>query len=483
MLNKKNIFKIFLGTCILFKSLTGAEIGEVESITGNAQVKVNGSMINSFIFTFDKKPIIDEKEIKVEYNGPKGKKTYFDPKLGKNITIELTGEEVYQADIIEINIKGNSLEILTTDVPTMNNYIITIGDRKFEKNENIRVISPESDKFTYHTYKDDKVEFNYRLYTPQNKGKEKLPIILALHGSGECADRKNYDNNSHLIANRMILSWSDEKFQKNNPAYIIAPQFPSLEASYDTLNYQKAFINIIEEIVKNGNGDKNRVYASTLSMGSRIFYNLIGNFPEYFSAAHINCGNPADAKIENVKNMPLHIIHAENDTTVQTQFSIDTFTKLYSLGNKNIRLTLYPEKEMKDRNVADMHCPWEISNEEKENLEWIFSFDKSQIIEKPKKLSGNIFDTFIFDKIIYVPLFEVTKKIGYTHTIDEINNVIIFKNKENKFVKVNLIKDDVPILIKDGIIYVQFDIFSKKFDCRVELINMKESLKLKLTKK
>ncbi len=483
MLKKRNIFKVFLGTCILFKSLTGAEIGEAESIVANAQVKINGSMINSFVFTFDKKPIVDKKEIKIEYNGPKGKKTYFDPNLGKNVTIELTGEELYQADIREISIKGNTLEIITTNVPTMNNYTIIIGDRKFEKNKNIRVISPDSDKFTYHTYKDDKVEFNYRLYTPQNIGKEKLPIILALHGSGECADRKDYDNNSHLIVNRMILSWSDEEFQKNNPAYIIAPQFPSLEASYDTLNYQKAFINIIEGIIKSGNGDKNRVYASTLSMGSRIFYNLIGNFPEYFSAAHINCGNPADAKIENVKSMPLHIIHAENDTTVQTQFSIDTFKKLYSIGNKNIRLTLYPEKEMKDKNIEDMHCPWEISNEERENLEWIFSFDKSQTVKESKKLSGNIFDTYIFDNEIYVPLFETSKKIGYIHNIDEVSNVITFKNKEKKLIKICLTQSNTPILIKDGVIYAKFDIFSKKFDCRVELFNIKDILKIRITQK
>lgn len=467
-----------------------------------------GSQVTSYEVVFNgaiDPSSINKDSIKLNYFSPKRSRTHFDVNLGKNVMIRPAGSDSFPVVVKSIAVNGAKLIIQCEDMPssppsavTDFNLVIGGGYNITLTTANVtKTINPEADKFTYHTYKDDKVSFNYRLFTPEVSTGQKVPVVLALHGAGQSADLNNYDNNAQLTANRMIVAWAAKDFQKDNPTYVIAPQFPSVKASNETGDYHKAYIKIIDDLVASGKVDKNRIYASTLSMGARIFYNMIATYPDYFAAAIINSGNADKVDLSVVTSIPIHIFHGEGDPIVPTQCGIDAYKALMLTNKNNIKLTLYPSMQIYDKKIANLHNSWELSDVDINNLKEVFTYVKNKPVQLEAAVgsriivNGKLVNTDLTPLVVegntLLPLETIANHLGFIVSVDnelqcatiikgaiviviDITSGIVEKNGQ-------LAQTALPVSMINNVLYVNADFFSKYTDSRVDLTTISAGAK------
>ena len=199
-------------------------------------------------------------------------------------------------------------------------------------------------------------ELNYALHVPKSS-KEKKPLIIFLHGSGE----KGTDIEKVKVHGPF-------KYLKSNSldAYVLAPQCPDNEYWDSEVLYQ-----LILKIQKENNIDSNRVYLTGLSMGGWGAWNLAFAHPEMF-AALVPIAGFVDRvpMIENCKiaSLPIRIFHGLVDDVVDVNYSIAIYKKLKPC-NSNIELTIFDNAN---------HDSWTRVYDNKEIYDWMFHQTKKQ---------------------------------------------------------------------------------------------------------
>lgn len=197
-------------------------------------------------------------------------------------------------------------------------------------------------------------ELNYALHLPVNT-KEKKPLIIFLHGSGE----KGTDI-------ELVKMHGPFKYLKSNEldAFVLAPQCPDNEYWDSEVLYQ-----LILKIQKENNIDANRIYLTGLSMGGWGAWNLAFAHPEMF-AALVPIAGFVDRvpMIENCKiaSIPIRIFHGLVDDVVDVNYSIAIYKKLKPC-NSNIELTIFDDAG---------HDSWTRVYENKEIYDWMFQQTK-----------------------------------------------------------------------------------------------------------
>lgn len=195
-----------------------------------------------------------------------------------------------------------------------------------------------------------KHELHYALHLPVNR-KEKKPLIIFLHGSGE----KGTDMEK-------VKTHGPFKYLKKNEldAYVLAPQCPENEYWNVKVLYQ-----LILKIQKENKIDASRIYLTGLSMGGWGAWNLAFAYPEMF-AALVPIAGFVDRvpMIENCKiaTIPIRIFHGLVDDVVDVNYSIAIYKKLRSC-NKNIELTIFDDAG---------HDSWTRVYDNKEIYDWMF---------------------------------------------------------------------------------------------------------------
>lgn len=172
--------------------------------------------------------------------------------------------------------------------------------------------------------------YGYILQKPENL-KEKKPLLIFLHGSGE--------KGTNL---EKVKLHGPLKYIQNNTidAFILAPQCPENEYwESESLHL------LIQKIIKENNIDNNRIYLTGLSMGAWGAWNLAFAHPETFAALVPICGFVDRVPmIENCKiaNIPTRIFHGLMDNVVDANYSISIYKKLKPCS-KDIELTLFDD--------------------------------------------------------------------------------------------------------------------------------------------
>ncbi|MDD5149225.1 MAG: prolyl oligopeptidase family serine peptidase [Flavobacterium sp.] len=193
-------------------------------------------------------------------------------------------------------------------------------------------------------------ELNYALHIPENT-KEKKPLILFLHGSGEKG------NNIEKVKVHGPF-----KYLKTNnlDAYVLAPQCPENEYWDSEVLYR-----LILKIQKEYNIDSNRIYLTGLSMGGWGVWNLAFEHPDTF-AALVPIAGFVDRvpMIENCKiaTIPIRIFHGLLDDVVDVNYSISIYKKLKAC-NTDIKLTIFDDAN---------HDSWTRVYDNKEIYDWMF---------------------------------------------------------------------------------------------------------------
>jgi len=199
-----------------------------------------------------------------------------------------------------------------------------------------------------------KLEMQYVLQLPTNQ-KEKFPLIVFLHGSGERGtDLEIVKNHSPFTYQSLI----------NQPVAILAPQCPE-NVWWDT----NTVYQLILDISSKYNVDKTRIYLTGLSMGGWGTWKLAEEHPELFAAVAPVCG-PVDRlfqfEIEKLKNMPIHIYHGALDDVVDPNQSIEIYQKLIKI-NPTAQLTIFSN---------DNHNSWDSTYSNPEFYKWLLAQHK-----------------------------------------------------------------------------------------------------------
>jgi predicted peptidase len=196
----------------------------------------------------------------------------------------------------------------------------------------------------------EKHELGYALHIPAN-AKEKKPLIIFLHGSGE----KGTDIEKVKVHGPF-------KYLKTHEldAYILAPQCPENEYWNEEVLYR-----LILKIQKENNIDTNRIYLTGLSMGGWGAWNLAFAHPETF-AALVPIAGFVDRvpMIEDckIKNIPTRIFHGLLDDVVNVDYAITIYKKLKTC-NANVQLTIFDDAG---------HDSWSKVYDNQEIYDWMF---------------------------------------------------------------------------------------------------------------
>ncbi len=149
----------------------------------------------------------------------------------------------------------------------------------------------------------------YLLYLPEGYEDDPAktwPLILFLHGSGDCGD------NEYLLAKASPFMMIRE--QGPLPFIIVAPLMKI--AKFFPLEYLEG---VLAEAQTAYRVDASRIYVTGLSLGGEAAYRLAIHRPETFAAiAPLSAFLYKDemAELERIKSLPVWAIHGENDTIV-----------------------------------------------------------------------------------------------------------------------------------------------------------------------
>lgn len=213
--------------------------------------------------------------------------------------------------------------------------------------------------------------FAYRLWAPQfPEAGRKYPLILFLHGSGECGT----DNRRQLGVGlpRLLASLQ----LRSEPVMVLAPQCqngngwvrrpamgPDYAASREPTPALEVALELCRHLVAERQADPQRLYITGLSLGGFGTWDAIQREPELFAAAIPICGGGDLRRVQAIKRFPLWVVHGAKDQIVPVDCSRRLVELLRQCGNRKLR---YTEIEGAGHNV------WDQTYASQEVLEWLF---------------------------------------------------------------------------------------------------------------
>jgi predicted peptidase len=213
--------------------------------------------------------------------------------------------------------------------------------------------------------------FPYRLSAPQfpEAGKT-YPLILFLHGSGECGT----DNRRQLVVGLPTLMAA--LLRRPEPVIVVAPQCqngnwwvkrlamrPEYAAAQEPTASLEVALELCRHLVEERQADSNRLYITGLSLGGFGTWDAVQREPSLFAAAVPICGGGDIRRIQEIKRLPVWVFHGAQDKNVPVDCSRRMVELMKQSGNRSVR---YTEVEGAAHNV------WDQAYANGDMIEWLF---------------------------------------------------------------------------------------------------------------
>ena len=206
------------------------------------------------------------------------------------------------------------------------------------------------------------VTVRYMLFTPQDyqADGEPWPLLLFLHGLGECSDSDLDRVKIHGPA-KLVESRPDFPF------VLVTPQCPPPKG--EMKDVPKAWqadqlIQLLDHVAKQLNIDHSRVYVTGLSMGGYGTWRLVAAYLERFAAAVPICGGGDPEKMaDGLRRVPIWAFHGARDDVVPLARSQEMVDAVRRAGG-DVRLTVYPDVE---------HDSWVKTYDNEKVYDWLLS--------------------------------------------------------------------------------------------------------------
>ncbi|MDD2709304.1 MAG: prolyl oligopeptidase family serine peptidase [Verrucomicrobiae bacterium] len=212
---------------------------------------------------------------------------------------------------------------------------------------------------------------SYRLFVPENPGKENLPLIVHFHGAGS----RGNDNLKQITWTKCFAT---KEMQARHPCFILAPQCPDplrwVDTDWALLKHQmppitaemQNAVEIIEEVLAKYPVDRRRIYLTGQSMGGFAVWDILCRRPDLFAAAVPVCGGGDESKAPLIKDIPIWAFHGAKDPTVKVERSRNMIEALKKAGGAPL-YTEYPDVE---------HSAWVPAYKEEKLPDWLFGQTK-----------------------------------------------------------------------------------------------------------
>jgi len=170
---------------------------------------------------------------------------------------------------------------------------------------------------------------------------QKWPLMLFLHGLGECS-------NDDLSLVRIHGPAKIVDGRPDFPFVLITPQCPPPKGEMKDVPFAwkpEELIQLIDHVVAKLSVDADRVYVTGLSMGGYGTWRLAATYPDRFAAAVPICGGGDPATMAKpLSKVPIWAFHGAKDTTVPVSES-QTMVDAVRREHGDVQLTVYPDVE------------------------------------------------------------------------------------------------------------------------------------------
>jgi len=165
-------------------------------------------------------------------------------------------------------------------------------------------------------------KMNYILCYPNEIKKDKLPLIVYLHGAGE---RGTNIENLYRHAIPLLVK---EGLEIN--AYILCPQCPA-NSVWDNIVFDVK--ELIDDIVCNYNIDTSKISITGSSMGGFGTFAMGFTFNNFFSCIVPVAGGGTSWRSSNLKGLPVRMYHGDIDDAVPLEYSKLMYNVLRWINN------------------------------------------------------------------------------------------------------------------------------------------------------
>lgn len=202
--------------------------------------------------------------------------------------------------------------------------------------------------FFYGKFTSGSFKLSYRMYVPYDYDpSNEYPVLMLLHGAGE----RGSDGTYHLTQGFPYLfsSTSNSVFG----AIVMAPQCPEgyrwVETDWSGGNYSvnaipesepmKGAMSVLGNIFRNYSVDRNRVFASGMSMGGFGTWDVLARHSDIFAAGVPICGGGDPSKVDILKNIPIKTFHGTSDNIVPSRGTKEMYDTICAAGGTKISYT------------------------------------------------------------------------------------------------------------------------------------------------
>lgn len=193
------------------------------------------------------------------------------------------------------------------------------------------------------------VKLNYLLYLPKEyERKEKMPLLLFLHGAGERGD------DLELVKTHGPAKLVEQG--KEFPFVIVSPQCPKNQRWNPT-----DLIALLDHIIANYKIDEKRIYVTGLSMGGNGTWKLAAEIPNRIAAIIPICGWGDPFAAMMMGKLPAWVFHGAKDVVVPLKSS-EEMVEVMKRNGGEIKFTVYPEAN---------HDSWTETYNNPEIYEWL----------------------------------------------------------------------------------------------------------------
>ena len=375
-----------IGTAGLIAPAAADEATSVQRITGHAYVGDAGTMVESFdIEVADVNRYADlqaeDFDITGNYDG------YPVNQQGKIV------QENYEDDGLEIAVSEDGIHLAFKPFRypggTVSSFAVTnakFPELSFNADKVDSVSIRTVDDFEPGTFTASNGEtLPYRLKLSASAGPQ--PLVVWLHGGGEVGT----DNIKQLTENRGATTWTES----GKDTSVLAVHYPK---NYDWAIYSNAeqlkkmqdyFVlqyELIKKLVAEGKVDPDRIYLAGVSSGGGGAFRFMMQYPDLFAGAIVVAAKDAVAdykgsvdafkqELNGLVDMPLWIVHAENDPITDSRTSKLAYQALTELGSTKVKETLYSDEFMDSQRFygAMKHWSWAPVFNDQDMINWLFS--------------------------------------------------------------------------------------------------------------
>jgi poly(3-hydroxybutyrate) depolymerase len=210
--------------------------------------------------------------------------------------------------------------------------------------------SRPADYFLRGSHTNAGVTIPYRLFVPLGYvATARYPLIITLHGSGECGT----DNQSQILSGLSEI-WAEDTSQARNPCFVFAPQVPDWGSRFPNINMnqgngydfsatpetnvEKNIMHCLDSLCSRYSIDTNRIYVLGGSMGAWGTYELVLRYPDKFAAAIPSSGGSDPTEAARIAPVAIWDFHGAVDNTVPTKNSRDMAVAFEAIGTGLVRV-------------------------------------------------------------------------------------------------------------------------------------------------